>query len=76
MQTFYEILDCEIMEFRNRLTKLVNDLLELMRIESGKAVFKFQEYVVDDIIECAVKPFYQLLLQERSKCYEESFSYR
>ncbi|MHB8061686.1 MAG: HAMP domain-containing sensor histidine kinase [Ruminiclostridium sp.] len=52
-----------------RLTKLVNDLLELMRIESGKAVFKFQEYAIDDIIECAVKPFYQLVEQQNKKLY-------
>lgn len=52
-----------IHEDGERLAKLVNDLLELTRIESGKAVFKFQEYAVDDIIECAVKPFYQLAEQ-------------
>lgn len=46
-----------------RLTKLVNDLLELTRIESGKAVFNFQEYAIDDIIECSIKPFYQIAEQ-------------
>lgn len=49
-----------IREDSERLTKLVNDLLELTRIESGRAVFKIQEYAIDDIVECAVKPFYQL----------------
>jgi signal transduction histidine kinase len=47
-----------IREDSDRLTKLVNDLLELTRIESGKAVYKFQNYSLVDIIECAVKPFY------------------
>lgn len=49
-----------IQEDSDRLTNLVTDLLELTRIESGRAAYKFQEYAVDDIIECAVKPFYQL----------------
>lgn len=52
-----------IREDSERLTKLVNDLLELTRIESGKAVFKFQKYSIVDIIEFAVKPFYQLAEQ-------------
>jgi signal transduction histidine kinase len=58
-----------IREDSDRLTKLVNDLLELTRIESGKAVFKFQEYAIDDIIECAVKPFYQLAEQHDVNLY-------
>lgn len=58
-----------IREDSERLTKLVNDLLELTRIESGKAVFKFQEYSIDDIIECAVKPFYQLAEQRDVSLY-------
>lgn len=53
-----------IREDGGRLTKLVDDLLELMRIESGKAVFKFQEYAIEDIIECALRPFYQLAEQQ------------
>ena len=52
-----------IREDGERLANLVNDLLELTRIESGKAVYKFREYAVDDIVECAVKPFYQLAEQ-------------
>jgi PAS domain S-box-containing protein len=64
-----------IREDSDRLTKLVNDLLELTRIESGRAIFKFKEYAVDDIIECAVKPFYQLAEQQDKslyfKCEEE-----
>lgn len=49
-----------IREDCDRLTKLVNDLLELTRIESGKAVYKFQEYDINEIIECSVKPFYNI----------------
>lgn len=58
-----------ISEDSERLTKLVNDLLELTRIESGKAVFKFQEFAIDDIIECAIKPFYQLAEQNDVRLY-------
>ncbi len=58
-----------IREDSDRLTKLVNDLLELTRIESGRAVFKIQEYAIDDIVECAVKPFYQLAEQHDVNLY-------
>ncbi len=58
-----------IREDGDRLTKLVNDLLELTRIESGRAIFKFKEYAIDDIIECAVKPFYQLSEQQDKSLY-------
>lgn len=58
-----------IREDGDRLTKLVNDLLELTRIESGKALFKFQEYAIDDIIECSVRPFYQLAEQQDKALY-------
>ena len=58
-----------ISEDSERLTKLVNDLLELTRIESGKAMFKLQEYAIDDIIECAVKPFYQLAQYQDKTLY-------
>ncbi len=54
-----------IREDSDRLTKLVNDLLELTRIESCKAIYKFQAYPIGDIIECAVRPFSHLL--EKSK---------
>jgi PAS domain S-box-containing protein len=53
-----------IREDSERLAKLVNDLLELTRIESGKAIYKLSEYAVEDIIECALKPFYQLARQQ------------
>ncbi|WP_036944983.1 ATP-binding protein [Pseudobacteroides cellulosolvens] len=52
-----------IKEDSDRLAKLVNDLLELTRIESGKAVYKFQKYSINSIIECAVQPFYNLAAQ-------------
>lgn len=58
-----------IREDSERLSKLVNDLLELTRIESGKAIFKFEEYAIDGIIECAVKPFYQLAEQQEKNLY-------
>lgn len=58
-----------IQEDGERLTKLVNDLLELTRIESGRAVFKFQEYKIDDIIECSIKPFYQLAEKQDKNLY-------
>lgn len=58
-----------IREDGDRLAKLVNGLLELNRIESGKAIFKFQEYPVGDIIRSAVKPFYQLAEQQSKTLY-------
>jgi PAS domain S-box-containing protein len=58
-----------IHEDGDRLTKLVNDLLELIRIESGNAIFKFQEYAINDIIECSVKPFYKLAEQQDKTLY-------
>ncbi len=58
-----------IREDSDRLTKLVNDLLELTRIESGKAIFKIKEYAIDDVIECAVKPFYQIAEQQDKTLY-------
>lgn len=58
-----------IREDCDRLTRLVEDLLELTRIESGRAVYKFQEYYIDDIIEAAVKPFYHLAEQNGVNLY-------
>lgn len=56
-----------IREDSDRLAKLVNDLLELTRIETGRAIFKFKEYNIADIIECSIKPFYQLAeLQDKN----------
>ncbi len=58
-----------IREDGDRLTNLVNDLLELTRIESGKAVYKFQNLSIDDIIEFAVKPFYLIAEQQDKTIY-------
>jgi len=58
-----------IREDSERLTQLVNDLLELTRIESGRAVYKFREYAADDIIDCSIKPFYQLAEQQDKALY-------
>ncbi len=67
-----------IREDGERLAKLVNDLLELTRIESGRAVYKFQKYAIDDIIDCSIKPFYQLAEQQDKNLYfkcEEDMPY-
>ncbi len=67
-----------IREDGERLAKLVNDLLELTRIESGRAVYKFQKYAIDDIIDCSIKPFYQLAEQQDKTLYfkcEEDLPY-
>ncbi|PYG87344.1 PAS domain S-box-containing protein [Ruminiclostridium sufflavum DSM 19573] len=61
-----------IREDSNRLTKLVNDLLELMKIESAKAVFKFKKYPIKDIIQCSVKPFIQLVIQQGKTLYYDN----
>lgn len=58
-----------IREDSDRLAKLVNDLLELTRIESGKAMFKLKEYNISDIAECSMKPFYQLAEQQDKILY-------
>ncbi len=67
-----------IREDGERLAKLVNDLLELTRIESGRAVYKFRKYAIDDIIDCSIKPFYQLAEQQDKTLYfkcEEDLPY-
>ncbi len=46
-----------IKEDGDRLTKLVNDLLELSRIESGSSVFNMEPYSIDSIIDNSVKQF-------------------
>jgi PAS domain S-box-containing protein len=46
-----------IKEDGERLTKLVNDLLELSRIESGSSVFNMEAYPIDTIIDNSVKQF-------------------
>lgn len=46
-----------IKEDGERLTRLVNDLLELSRIESGSSVFNMESYSIETIIENSVKQF-------------------
>ena len=46
-----------IKEDGERLTKLVNDLLELSRIESGKLVFNMEAFSIDTVINNSVKHF-------------------
>ncbi len=46
-----------IKEDGERLTKLVNDLLELSRIESGSSVFDMEPHSIDTIINNSVKQF-------------------
>lgn len=48
-----------IREDSDRLNNLVEDLLELTRIESGRAIYKFQKHSIEDIVDFAIKPFYQ-----------------
>lgn len=50
-----------------RLTSLVSDLLELTRIESGKAIYKIQEYSFEDIIDFSIKQFYYMAKQSGVK---------
>jgi len=47
-----------------KLTGLVNSLLELSRLESGKSIFNISACAVSDIIQNSLKPFYE---QARSK---------
>lgn len=53
-----------IKEDGERLSTLVNDLLELTRIESGKAVFKIETCLIDGIIESSIKQFYHIAEQK------------
>jgi PAS domain S-box-containing protein len=46
-----------IKEDGERLTKLVNDLLELSRIESGSSVFNLEPCSIDTVISDSVKQF-------------------
>ena len=58
-----------IQEDGNRLTNLVNELLELTRIESGKIVFHIQPCSVSAIIENSVKPLYHIAEQKEVNLY-------
>lgn len=54
-----EILNT-IKEDEERLLTLVNDLLELTRIESGKSVFRIQPCSISGIIETSARQFFEL----------------
>ncbi|HEX2786605.1 MAG TPA: histidine kinase dimerization/phospho-acceptor domain-containing protein [Ignavibacteria bacterium] len=47
-----------------RLLKLVTELLNLARIESGNEIFKYQEIGAEDLVEAAITP---VLLQSEQK---------
>jgi PAS domain S-box-containing protein len=49
LEAVYE--DCE------RLNELVNDLLDLSRIESGKIKMEFEKTSIKNIVEATIKPF-------------------
>jgi PAS domain S-box len=53
-----------IKEDGERLSILVNDLLELTKIESGKAVYKMDECSMVSIIESSIKQFFQFAEQK------------
>lgn len=54
-----------------RLTALVNDLLELTRIESGNAIYKFESCSIDGIIDTSIKQFYHQAEQREINLYCE-----
>lgn len=58
-----------IQEDGNRITNLVNELLELSRIESGKAAFHIQPCSISAIIENSVKPLYHVAEQKEVNLY-------
>lgn len=64
-----------IREDGERLTTLVNDLLELSRIESGKSVFKFEPCSIDSIIANSVKQFYISAEQKEVTIINETEEY-
>ena len=53
-----------IREDGERLSVLVNDLLELTKIESGKAVYKIEECSIVNIIKSSIKQFFQFAEQK------------
>lgn len=53
-----------IKEDSQRLSTLVHDLLELSKIESGKAIFHMEPCRIDGIIENSIKQFYPLAEQK------------
>lgn len=66
-----EIVDT-MKEDGERLTTLVNDLLELSRLESERAVFKLQPCSITGIIENCVKPLYDMADRSDINLYYEA----
>ncbi|MCX7921231.1 MAG: ATP-binding protein [Clostridia bacterium] len=66
-----DVLDA-IKEDGERLTALVNDLLELSRIESGRSIFKIVPCSILGIIDSSVKHFYEQAIQKDVKLYYEA----
>ncbi len=48
-----------------RLLKMVNELLNLSKLESGGEVFRFQEVSVDELIDAAVTPMFMQFEQNK-----------
>lgn len=61
-----------INEDTERLSALVNDLLELSRIESGKALFNIKPCSVIGIVENSIKPLYERAEQKEINLYFEA----
>lgn len=62
-----------IREDSEKVSELVNDLLELSKLESGKSVFKMQPCSITEIIKDSIKPLYTLADQKHiSLCYDET----
>ncbi|NJD03745.1 MAG: HAMP domain-containing protein, partial [Ruminiclostridium sp.] len=60
-----------IQEDGERLASLVANLLELIKIESGKAIYKFEPHAICSIIENSIKQFYQQAEQKEISLYYE-----
>ena len=60
-----------IQEDGERLSSLVSNLLELIKIESGKAMYEFEPCPVDSIIENSIRQFYQQAEQKEISLYYE-----
>lgn len=60
-----------IQEEGDTLSNLVNDLLEMSKIDSGKSILKIQPCSIDGLIETAVKKFLELAqTKDVNLCYD------
>ncbi|MDQ3022389.1 MAG: cell wall metabolism sensor histidine kinase WalK [Bacteroidota bacterium] len=57
-----------------RLLKMVNELLNLSKIESGGEIYKYQEVSVDELIDAAVTPMLMQFEQNKIKFHLKSES--